>query len=169
MFSFWEEVDTWQNFVIGALTANKVSWTSSFGKKISICMRKTKINLKGDRAWNTQKNNSFSQAPLLFSQVGLIWNGAYLSILTHLQWAPSTGNISSQIQIVLIWGSYPYQAKSLWPNMGYPISGQTEYVPIKVSKGQRNLKQTVFFGIFIQFFCLSYLLLNSPQLHDGEI
>ena len=72
MFSFWEKVDTWQNFVIGALMANKVSWTSSFGKKISICMRKTKINLKGDWAWNTQKNNSFSKAPLLFSQVGLI-------------------------------------------------------------------------------------------------
>ena len=33
MFSFWEKVDTWQNFVIGALTANKVSWTSSFEKK----------------------------------------------------------------------------------------------------------------------------------------
>ena len=45
-------------------------------KTFSICMRKTKINLKGDRAWNTQKNKSFSQAPLLFSQVGLIWNGA---------------------------------------------------------------------------------------------
>ena len=32
-------------------------------KTFSICMRKTKINLKGDRAWNTQKNKSFFSGP----------------------------------------------------------------------------------------------------------
>ena len=44
-------------------------------------------------------------------------------------------NISSQIQIVLIWGA-PYKAKSLCPNMGYPISGQTDFVPIRAARGR---------------------------------
>ena len=69
-------------------------------------------------------------------------------------------NISSQIQIVLIWGA-PYKAKSLCPNMGYPISGQTDFVPIRAARGRWDLEQTVF--------CISFLLLDSPQVHDREI
>ena len=70
-------------------------------------------------------------------------------------------NISSQIQIVLIWGA-PYKAKSLCPNMGYPISGQTDFVPIRAGRGRWDLEQTVFFGVFIEFFvslfCFSTVL-----------